>query len=156
MKEQQYTFLGWSILILSGATALLWCLSEGGLTGWFITKGQQLLNVRLNQISCLLTIATLCLPAYIVKNYFDALAWKKHVSDLPPPDVYASAKRSKYVQRDQAPPPPQPKPIEITNLPKGQQEFIATCPSCGNFFPAQTNAGDLKCPSCGEAVPLKG
>ena len=156
MKEQEYTFIGWGILVMSAIVALWWCISEKGLTGWFIAKGLELLNVRLNQISCLLTLGTVCLPAYIIKKYFDALGWKKHVSDLPAPDVYASAKKSKYVQRDQALPPQQPRPIEVTNLPKGQEEFIATCPSCGNFFPAQANAVDLKCPTCGEAVPLKG
>ena len=153
MKEQEYQFVGWGIFGLAILIASIWCLNESGLTGFLIRSGHRLFNVRLIQISWLITVLVVCLPGFIAKRYFDGLAWNERMRKAPPPDIYTSAKKSKYVSLDQAA-PQAPKPVEISSLPKHQEEFIATCASCGHFFSAKKTNTDLKCPQCGEIIQL--
>ena len=153
MKEQHYRIIGWGLFLISVIVALSWCMNHTGLTGFFIGFSQQIVHTQLIQISWLLTIAVVCIPGWYLKNYFEAKAWEQHVHDMPPPDIRESAKRSKYVRVDNLPPPP-PKPVQLTNLPEGQQEFVATCAACGHLFSAKRDQKDLKCPNCGEGVPL--
>ena len=153
MKEAQYRLLWWACFLITVALSLSWCVGQTGLAGWFILISERVLHTRLVQISCLLSLLILCLPGYLVKNYFDGLAWEEHMRSLPPPDIRESAKRSKYIKLDTAV-PPAPEPVKTTDLPKGQQEFIATCAACGYLFPAKRDSKELRCPTCGEAVPL--
>ncbi|HSE43030.1 MAG TPA: hypothetical protein VLH08_19880 [Acidobacteriota bacterium] len=153
MQEQQYKIVGWSIFGASIALAAYWCLNEKGLTGWLIDLSKETAGQRLTLISWIVTILVVVLPGYILKNYFMAMAWNAHVDSLPPPDRSESARRSKYIKDDVVAPLAPANPVRLTNLPPGQQEFIATCPACGNLFPAKKNTPDLKCPQCGEQVP---
>ena len=155
MKENEYRWIGWTIFLLSIVIALSWCLNETGLTGWFIRTSQKLLNVRLVQISWLLTGLVVCLPGYLAKRYFDNIAWNEHLKNQPKPDKRESAKRSKYVQLDPAEAAAPPKPVELSSLPKDQEEFIATCAACGHFFSAKKSHDDLQCPQCGEKIVLQ-
>ena len=154
MNEGPYRILGWGCLLVALAGALSWCLTESGPAGWLMDTSGHLLKTRLVQFSWLFTFAIVGLPGYLAKRYFDGLAWTAHVKNMPPPNPQESAKRSKYVKVEpaQAAPPP-PSPVKVSELPKGQEEFIATCPGCGNFFPALKGADALKCPNCGEALP---
>ncbi len=152
MNEQHYKVIGWSIFIASIALALYWCLNENGLTGWFIRVGEQAAGQRLGLISWILTILIVVLPGYILKNYLLAMAWNAHVDSLPPPDPIQSARRSKYVKDDVVAPLAPANPVRIESLPPNQKEFIATCPACGNLFPAQRSTKEIKCPQCGEKV----
>ena len=154
MNEQHYRILGWGIFVGSIALALYWCLNEKGLTGWLINVSKEAAGQKLGLISWILTILIVVLPGYILKNYFMAMAWNAHVDALPPPDPRESAKRSKYVKDDVIAPLAPSKPVQLSNLPSNQKEFIATCHACGNLFPAQRNAGELKCPQCGEKIPI--
>jgi hypothetical protein len=45
--------------------------------------------------------------------------------------------------------------VKLDEVAKGQEEFIATCPACGNFFSAKKGGGPIKCASCGEPVPIE-
>jgi hypothetical protein len=152
-KEQHYRVFGWGILGAAIAISLTWCLNETGLTGFILRTGERLLEVKLLQISWLVTIVSLCLPGYIIKRYFDGLAWSEHLRSMPPPDIRESAKRSKYIKLEDVP-PVAPRPVELSSLPKEQEEFIATCVACGHFFSARKSGGEIKCPQCGEAIPL--
>ena len=153
MNENTYRYLGWSVLVVTVALSLVWCINGTGLAGWLMDHSERWTEHRLTQISCLLTFVTLCLPGYMAKQYFEGLAWQAHLKNIPPPDVQESAKRSKYINIESAP-PPAPKPVEVSSLPKGQDEFIATCAACGHYFPAKKSPAGLKCPNCGEAIPI--
>ena len=152
MKEQHYRIIGKICFIGFIAVGLYWCLNNKGLAGWLIQISENITGQRLGLISWILTLLILGIPGYMLKNYFEALAWNAHVESLPPPDRRDSAKRSKYVKAEDAPLAPS-KPVLLTNVPKGQQEFIATCPACEKLFPAQRDQADLKCPQCGEKIP---
>jgi hypothetical protein len=152
-KEQHYQAFGWGIFLTTALIAAIWCLNESGLTGYLIRTGERLLHVRLVQISWLITIVVLCLPGYIIKRYFDGLAWKERLRAMPAPNIRESAKRSKYIKLDGVP-PPAPTPVEVNALPKGQEEFIATCVACGHFFSARKTGTEIKCPQCGEIIPI--
>jgi|GEM_PF-2731255 len=152
-KEKHYQVIGWAILCTTVLVALTWCLNETGLAGYLIRIGERLLDVKLVQLSWLVTILSLCLPGYIIKRYFDGLAWAEHMKSQPAPDIRESAKRSKYIKLEDVP-SAAPKPVELNSLPKDQEEFIATCVACGHFFSAQKSGGQIKCPQCGETIPL--
>ncbi|PWT90478.1 MAG: hypothetical protein C5B54_07095 [Acidobacteria bacterium] len=153
MNEQHYKILGWFCFLVSLVVALLWSYNHSGLAGVLLNISDQIFKTQLVQITWVITFAAVCLPGWWLKNYFEAKAWDVHVKNLPPPDIRDSAKRSKYVKVDHLPPPPS-KPVVLDSLPEGQQEFVATCPACGNLFSANRTQKDLKCPNCGEAVPL--
>ena len=153
MKEKEYQLIGWGIFGFTILIAANWCMNESGLTGWLIRTGERLFQIRFVQISWLLTALIICLPGFMVKRYFEGLAWNERMRKAPPPDIYSSAKKSKYISLDQAA-PAAPKPVEISSLPKHQEEFIATCASCGHFFSAKKTKGDIKCPQCGEIIPI--
>jgi len=155
MSEGQYRFLGWGCLILTIALALAWCLTESSLTGKIMQAIQNVVNVRLKQFSCLVTFAILVIPGYFAKRYFEELAWNVHLNALPPPDVRESAKKSKYINLDELPPPPPPQPVQLSSLPQNQAEFIATCGACGHLFSARKDIQNLQCPNCGENIPLR-
>jgi hypothetical protein len=157
LKEQHYRIIGWSCFILFILVALYMILNNNGLAGWLGNLFQGLIGVRLTTISAVLTVLVIGLPGYMLKNYFEGLAWNAHVEALPPPDPLESAKRSKYVKAEAgssiAPLAPA-KPVILTNVPKTQQEFVATCPACGKLFPAKRDQAEIKCPQCGETVPM--
>ena len=153
-KEQHYLAMGWAILGSAIFVSLVWCLNGTGLTGYLIRTGERFLDVKLVQMSWLLTILVLCLPGYIIKRYFDGLAWKEHLKSMPAPDIRDSARRSKYIKLEDVP-MEAPKPVQLSSLPKGQEEFIATCVACGHFFSAQRTGEAVKCPQCGEPILLE-
>ena len=156
MKEKEYQAIGWAVFALTLIVALSWCLNESGLTGWLIGMGEKLIQVRLVQISWLITIIAIALPGYLAKRYFDNLAWNEHLKSYPPPNIHESAKKSKYIQVDAAVAAAQPaKGVEVSSLPRGQEEFIATCVHCGHFFSAKKSNVALKCPQCGETIQLQ-
>lgn len=156
MKEQHYRIIGWSCFIVFILVGLYWVLNGNGLAGWLGNLFQSIIGARLGTISAVLTLVIIGLPGYILKNYFEGLAWNAHVAAMPPPDRIESAKRSKYVKAEAgssiAPLAPA-KPIILANVAQTQQEFIATCPSCGKLFPAKKDQQEIKCPQCGETVP---
>jgi hypothetical protein len=152
-KEQHYRAFGWAFFCISIAIALVWCLNESGLTGLLIRLSQHYLDIKLVQISWLITFVVVCVPGLILKRYFEGLAWKEHLKNMPAPDIHESAKRSKYIKLDAAPVAP-PKPVEISAIPQHQEEFIATCVACGHFFSAKKSGGEITCPQCGEIIPL--
>jgi hypothetical protein len=152
MKEKEYQLVGWAIFLVTVIIALSWCLNESGLTGWLIRASEKLIEVRLVQISWLITIILICLPGYMAKRYFDNLAWNEHIKHMPRPNIHESAKRSKYIQVDS---PPPSKPVELGSLPKNLEEFILTCVHCGHFFSAKKSEEELKCPQCGESIQLE-
>lgn len=154
MKENHYRILGWVVFGLSIIVTLSWCVNETGLTGWLIRTGEKLLEVRLVQISWLITVLVVSLPGFIAKRYFDNLAWNERVKSMPAPNIHESAKKSKYIKLDAAPAPQPARPVELSSLPKEQEEFIATCAQCGHFFSAKKSNTALKCPQCGEAIQL--
>jgi hypothetical protein len=155
MSEGMYRIIGWGIFLALVGLAVFWGATHSGLAGFFMDMSKKLADgAELTQISWGLTLAILGFPGWMIKNYFEGLAWNVHVKNLPPPDPRESARRSKYIQVDNLPPVP-PKPVTLTNLPEGQEEFIATCPACGNFFSAKKGVKDLKCSSCGESVPTQ-
>lgn len=156
MKEQHYRIIGWSFFIAFILLALYWILNNSGLARWLGNLFESIIGARLGTISAVLTVIIVGFPGYILKNYFEGLAWNAHVEALPPPDRSESAKRSKYVKADVgssigslAP----AKPIILTNVAPTQQEFVATCTACGKLFPAKRDQTELKCPQCGETVP---
>src|SRR5207249_8857542 len=106
------------------------------------------------QPSCLATFFVVIFPGYIIKRYCDERAWNLHLSALPPPDVRESAKKSKYINLDDAAPPPPPQPVQVSSIPESQAEFIATCGACGHLFSARKDIKSLQCPNCGENIPL--
>jgi len=152
MKEDGYRYLGWSVLIATILVALMWCIDGTGLALTYTKLIEKVTKQHLSQMGCLLSFVTLCLPGYIAKQYCERLAWQAHLDTLPPPDIHEAAKKSKYIQVKNAP-PPAPKPVETSSLPKGQEEFIATCSACGHLFPAKRSTKELKCPNCGEIIP---
>jgi hypothetical protein len=152
-KEQQFQAIGWAIFSVTILIATYWCLNEIGLAGFLIRSGERFLEVKLVQISWLITFLVLCLPGYIIKRYCDGLAWKEHLKVMPKPNIRDSAKRSKYIKLDDVP-AAAPAPVEVSSLPKGQEEFIATCVGCGHFFSAKKTGSEIKCPQCGETIPL--
>jgi hypothetical protein len=155
MSEGSYRLIAWGCLLIAVALAFGWCITETGPAGWMMDSSERFLDTRLVQVSWLITFLIVALPGYMLKRYFDGLAWSAHLKSLPPPDLRESAKRSKYVKLEAAPPPLQPAaPVNVSELPKGQEEFIATCPGCGSFFPATKSAEAVKCPNCGEALPI--
>ena len=154
MSEQQYKGIGWVIFVLTLVLAAYWCMNQSGPAGFLIDLTEKATGHQLVQISWLITFALIGIPGWVIKSYFEGLAWNEHLKKLPPPDARESARRSRYVQPGADVPPVPPKPVKLDNVPKGQQEFIATCPSCGNFFSAKKTIGPLKCPSCGEVVPV--
>lgn len=129
-------------------------MTQKGPAGFLINLSQKATGHPLTQIVWLITFALVCIPGWMMKNYFEGLAWDAHVKNLPPPDIRESAKKSKYVRADLAPPAP-PKPVKLQNVAKDQTEFVATCPACGNFFSAKKQIGPTRCPSCGEIVPIE-
>jgi hypothetical protein len=155
MKEEYYRILGWGCLLITLIIALSWGFNEKGLAGWLMDTSERYLKTRLTQISWLITFLVLGLPGLMAKRFFDGLAWDVHLKNLPPPDIRKSAKKSKYIKLDTAsaaaPPPP---PVKTADLPAHQDEFVLTCPGCGNFFPAKKGAV-AKCPNCGEVVPIQ-
>ena len=156
MKEAHYRIIGWSCFIGFLLVALFWILNNNGLAGWFGNLFEKIIGARLGTISAVLTALIVGFPGYLLKNYFEGLAWNAHMEELPPPDPLESAKRSKYIKAEAgssiAPLAPA-KPVILTNVPQTQQEFIATCPSCGKLFPAKRDPAEIKCPQCGETVP---
>jgi len=44
--------------------------------------------------------------------------------------------------------------VKLDEVAKGQEEFIATCPACGNFFSAKKGAAH-QVRFCGEPVPVE-
>jgi hypothetical protein len=156
LKEQHYRILGWFCFIAFILVALSWILSDSGLARLLGNFFQNIIGARLWTISAVLTVIIVGLPGYMLKNYFEGLAWNARVEALPPPDRQESAKRSKYVKAEAgssitslAP----AKPIILTNVAPTQQEFIATCTACGKLFPAKRDQKEIKCPQCGETVP---
>ena len=154
MTEKEFRLVGWAVFLLTVVIALGWCINETGLTGWLIRTSYKLLDVRLVQISWLITGIVVCLPGYIAKRYFDNLAWNEHLKAMPKPDIRESAKRSKYVQVD-ASVPVTAKPFEVSSIARDQEEFIATCVACGHFFSAKKSESTLNCPQCGEPIHLE-
>ncbi|HEY7161861.1 MAG TPA: hypothetical protein VH815_11410 [Acidobacteriota bacterium] len=156
MKEQHYRIIGWSCFIAFILLALYWVLNNNGLAGWLTNLFQSIIGARLGTISAVITVVAVGLPGYMLKNYFEGLAWNAHVEAMPPPDREESAKRSKYLKAESgslgAPLAPA-KPVILTNVPKTQEEFVATCPACGKLFPAKRDQAEIKCPQCGETVP---
>jgi hypothetical protein len=156
LKEQHYRIIGWSCFIAFLLLALYWILNNNGLAGWLTHLFQNMIGARLGTISAVLTVIVVGLPGYMLKNYFEGLAWNARVETMPPPDRQESAKRSKYVKAEAgssfAPLAPA-KPILLTNVSPTQQEFVATCPACGKLFPAKRDQAEIKCPQCGEPVP---
>jgi hypothetical protein len=153
MKEKEYQFIGLGIFGFTLLIAFIWCSNESGLTGLLLRASQKLFDARLLQLSWLITVLVVCLPGFIAKRYFDGLAWNERMKQAPRPNIYESAKKSKYISVEQAT-PQAPKPVEMSSLPKNQEEFIATCVSCGHFFSAKKTNADLKCPQCGETIPI--
>ena len=155
MKAEYLRAVGWLCLGITVIIAYSWSSNESGFAGWFIGTSEKLFGVRLVQIGWLLTFILLCLPGYIAKRYFDALAWNKHFESMPKPDIRDSAKRSKYVKVDEVT-VRAATPVTLADVPKDQQEFIATCAGCGHLFPAKrvTSSVAIKCPNCGESVKL--
>ncbi len=153
MKEQHYRLIGWGCLAITVLITGGWCLNHSGLVGFLMHISLKLFDIELIQISCLITILLIVFPGYLIKRYFDGLAWDLHLKSLPPPDIRESARRSKYIKTDDVPPAP-PKPVQLSELPSEQKEFIATCTACGHFFPATKELKDLRCPNCGETLPL--
>ena len=155
MKEQHCRIIGWSCFIGFILVGLYWVLNNNGLAGWFGNLFERIIGARLGTISAILTVVIVGFPGYLLRNYFEGLAWNAHIETLPPPDPMESAKRSKYVKAEAgssfAPLAPA-KPILLTNVAQTQQEFVATCPACGKLFPAKREA-EIKCPQCGETVP---
>ncbi|MGH9858236.1 MAG: hypothetical protein ACRD4B_10370, partial [Acidobacteriota bacterium] len=119
-----------------------------------IATGEKLIQVRMVQFSWLVTLVVLALPGYIIKRYFDNLAWNEHLKNSPRPNIYESAKKSKYIKLEAAQAPQPQRPVELSSLPKEQEEFIATCVHCGHFFSAKKSNLALKCPQCGEGIQL--
>jgi hypothetical protein len=152
LKAEHYRALGWIIFGLTLILALHWCLSGTGLAGWLMDRMESATGSRLTMICWVITVAIVGFPGYLARNYFEKLAWDAHVKTLPKPNRSESARRSKYIQTDAAA-APAPKIVPLAELPKGQQEYIATCPACGNFFSAKADDPDAKCPNCGEALP---
>lgn len=156
MKEQHYRLTGWICFIAFLLLAFYWILNNNGLAGWLSNLFQSIIGARLGTISAVLTVIIVGLPGYMIKNYFEGLAWNAHVEALPPPDRQESAKRSKYVKAEAgssfAPLAPA-KPIILTNVSQTPKEFVATCPACGKLFPAKSDQAEIKCPQCGEIVP---
>lgn len=155
MKASQYRFIGWGIFIICLLLALHWCLSQTGPAGFLMERSEAATGKRLVQISWVITFVLVGLPGYLVKNHFEEKAWDAHVKTLPTPSRSESARRSKYIQADSASLAP-PKAVPISEIPKGQQEYIATCPACGNFFSARADDQNPKCPTCGETLPDPG
>ena len=153
MSEQLLKAMGWGIFILAVGLGLFWCLNQTGIAGFIMEKSEEMTGHRLTQVAWLITLAVVALPGWMIKNYFEGLAWNAHVKSLPPPDIRETAKKSKYVRVEDIPPAP-PKPVKLDEIAKDQEEFIATCPACGNFFSAKKSTGPLKCPSCGEQIPV--
>jgi len=144
--------MGWGCLVITIAIAGGWCLNHSGLVGLLMRASLKLVDTELVQISCLIAILLIVFPGYVMKRYFDGIAWDMHLKSIPPPDVRESAKRSKYVKIDGTP-PAELKPVQVSDLPKEQKEFIATCTACGHLFPATRDSKDLRCPNCGESIP---
>jgi hypothetical protein len=153
VSEQQYKAIGWGLLVLTAGVAVYMCANQNGIAGFLMNLTEQATGHRLTQLAWLITFAVCCIPGWMVKNYFEGLAWNAHVANLPPPDPIQAARRSKYVKAPEGP-APAPKPIQISNVAKEQKEFVATCPGCGNFFSAKKQIGPTRCPSCGEVVPV--
>lgn len=152
MSEQQYKAIGWILFILTILIASYQCLNQAGIAGFLMDISERATGHRLTQLAWLLTFAAICFPGWMLRNYFEGLAWNAHVKNLPPPDIRESSRKSKYVKAPDV--PPAPKPVKLDNVAKGQEEFIATCPACGNFFSAKRTIGPTKCPACGEVVPV--
>jgi hypothetical protein len=154
MKEKEYQIIGWAIFGVTLIVAFSWCFNESGLTGWLIATGEKLIQIRMVQISWLITLLVIGLPGYVVKRYFDNLAWNEHLKSYPAPNIHESAKKSKYIKLDAAVATQPARPVELSSLPKEQEEFIATCVHCGHFFSAKKSSIALKCPQCGETIQL--
>jgi hypothetical protein len=156
MKEQHYRLTGWIFFIAFILFALYMILNSIGLPRWLGNLFESIIGARLGTISAVLTVIIVGLPGYMIKNYFEGLAWNAHVEALPPPDRMESAKRSKYVKAEAgssfAPLAPA-KPIILTNVSQTPKEFVATCPACGKLFPAKSDQAEIICPQCGEKVP---
>ena len=152
MKEEHYQLIGWGCLLFTLAISFAWCMNESALPGLFMDTSERFLKMRMKQFSWLLTFLIIGLPGLMAKRYFDGLAWDAHLKTLPPPDVRESARRSKYIRLEEVP-TAAPAVVKLNNISKDQEEFIATCPSCRNFFPAKKGSGEMKCPNCGEVLP---
>ena len=154
MNEQTYRALGWGIFLATVGLTLYWCLNQSGLAGFVMDKFESATGHSMNQLAWIITAAVLCIPGWMAKNYFEGLAWNAHVEALPPPDIRASARKSKYVDTSNLA-AAAPKAVKLDEVAKGQEEFIATCPSCGNFFSAKKDTGPINCTSCGEPIPFE-
>lgn len=153
MTEGQYRGAGWTIFIVFLLIPLYMCLTHTYLMRFFLNWTASLTDNELVQISWLLTFAVFGVPGYMIKNVFEQKAWDAHVAAMPKPDPRDSAKRSKYVSLENVA-PSAPKPVDISSLPEGQEEFVVTCGACGHLFSAKRGQKNLKCPSCDEPVPV--
>jgi hypothetical protein len=154
MESKNYQLLGWTIFLSTVLLALYWCSNQSGPAGWLMSLTERLFDTRLVQISWGLTLIIVGLPGYLVKKYLDQKAWDNHLSNLPPPNIHESAKRSKYIKLDgAAAAAPAAAPVKESDLPQNQEEYIATCGACGHLFPARKDGKEKRCPSCGEVMP---
>jgi hypothetical protein len=149
MKENHLRLTGGVLFGLTILLALFWCLNQSGLTGWFIRLTERFSGERLVFISRVITILAVCFPGYLVRNYFNGLAWNEHVRNQKPPDRAESARRSRYVEAQQA---PKKAAVQLANLPSTQEEYIINCAGCGHYFSSSKADPALKCPSCGEPI----
>jgi hypothetical protein len=154
MNEGQYRGTGWAIFIVFLLIPLYMCWTHTLVMRFFLNLTLSLTDNELVQISWLLTFAVFALPGLMTKNYFVQKSWDAHVAALPKPDARDSAKRSKYVSLGNVP-LSAPKPVDISGIPQGQEEFIVTCGACGHLFSARRGQKSLKCPSCDEPIPIK-
>jgi hypothetical protein len=154
MESKNYQLLGWVIFLSAIILAIYWCTNQSGPAGWFLSLSEKLFDTKLVQISWGLTLLIVGFPGYLVKKYLDQKAHEEYLKSLPPPNIQESAKRSKYIKLEgaAAAAPAAPR-VKESELPGGQEEYVATCPACGNLFPAKRDGKEKKCPSCGEAIP---
>lgn len=154
MESKNYQLLSWVIFLSTILLALYWCTNQSGPAGWLMSLSERLFDTRLVQISWGLTFLIVGFPGYLVKKYLEQRAWEEHLRTLPPPNIQESAKRSKYIKLDgaAAATPTTASSIKESELPSGQEEYIATCAACGHLFPAKKDGKEKKCPSCGEVM----
>lgn len=151
MNEGQYRTTGWMVFLAFLGIAFYMCWTHTLLMGFFLNLSMSLTGNELIQISWLLTFVAIGLPGYMIRNSFEQKAWQAHLDAMPKADPRESARRSKYIE---VPATAAPKAVDLSSLPQAQEEFILTCPVCGNLFSAKRGETSVKCPSCGEAVPL--
>jgi len=101
MSEQGYKAIGWGILLLTALLATYWCMNEAGLAGFLLNTSESMTApVGSNQLA-----SDLCdrvHSGWIIKNYFEGLAWNAHVASLPP-RISGICRKSKYVRVEDVP-----------------------------------------------------